>query len=778
MLHTTTIIAHRTEGGEEQSLYDHVEGVALQIRRNLTEAGLKQLIPIGDLLGRLHDVGKAQPAFQSYIRGETTAKAPHSAAGALLATSLMYELSKELQLKKLPRTSQLLAYAISGHHRGLYDYAELRNKLKEIDCKGRCEKTAKVLSGLRSEVQTWVEEHAESTENSLKELAKRIGATEQAQALIRLLFSCLVDADFLDTEAFMDEERKERRHEATSEYAPLKVLRDRLTKHMEGFSTEGKINEARRAFLNQCREHGRTCPKGYYSLFLPTGGGKTLSSMAWALETALNHKTQRIIYVIPYTSIITQTAGIFREIFGEENVLEHHSDISFSGDEATQEAERYERTRLLAENWDAPIIVTTNVQFFESLFSHKVSRSRKVHSIANSVVVFDEVQMFPTEFLHPMLRLLEDLRWIYGTQLLFCSATLPPFDKDHTSSFKKVNDFHQLSDAIQPIVPEDPELFKVFDRVIYHLEEKEYTTKELAKELSQHDSALCIVNSRRDASQLYHALLEAGKETQDVIHLSRNMCSAHLKERIAEVRQRLKAKIPTIVISTQLIEAGVDIDLPIVYRAMSGLDSIVQAGGRCNREGKRPAPGEVYVFSLSDGGKAFGAIVQGQNATRFLLDNDKEHTRPRIPLELIKAYYDRYYASIESFDTKDITESLYDEDEAKRWRFDFQQASEDFQLIDNVDRDLFVPYGRGKELLEGLEKHTLYLNHRTLRELQQYHVSISKWRYEELEEARLLSEVVVERETGKSILVLAPQGYDEALGVCTTNPLLDEPLFG
>ncbi len=778
MLHDTSIIAHRTEGGEEQSLYDHVEGVALQIRRNLTEAGLKQLIPLGELLGRLHDAGKAQPAFQRYIRGESAAKAPHSAAGALLATSLLYKFSVELGLKKLPRTSQLLAYAISGHHRGLYNYAELQNKLEEVDCKDRCKKTAEALTKLTAEIQSWAKEHAEATETSLKELAKQVGATEQAQALVRLLFSCLVDADFLDTEAFMDEERKGRRHEATCGYAPLESLRDRLTKHMEGFSTEGKINEARRAFLNQCREHGRTCPKGYYSLFLPTGGGKTLSSMAWALETALNHKAQRIIYVIPYTSIITQTAGIFREIFGEENVLEHHSDISFSGGEASQEAERYERTRLLAENWDAPIIVTTNVQFFESLFSHKVSRSRKVHSIANSVVVFDEVQMFPTEFLHPMLRLLEDLRWIYGTQLLFCSATLPPFDKDHTSSFKKVNDFHQLSDAIQPIVPEDPELFKVFDRVIYHLEEKEYTTKELAKELSQHDSALCIVNSRREASQLYHALLEAGKETQDVIHLSRNMCSAHLKERIAEVRQRLKAKIPTIVISTQLIEAGVDIDLPIVYRAMSGLDSIVQAGGRCNREGKRPAPGEVYVFSLSDGGKAFGAIVQGQNATRFLLDNDKEHTRPRIPLELIKAYYDRYYASIESFDTKDITESLYDEDEAKRWRFDFQQASEDFQLIDNVDRDLFVPYGRGKELLEGLEKHTLYLNHRTLRELQQYHVSISKWRYEELEEARLLSEVVVERETGKSILVLAPQGYDEALGVCTTNPLLDEPLFG
>ncbi|WP_215493040.1 CRISPR-associated helicase Cas3' [Porphyromonas bobii] len=777
MLHDTTIIAHRTEGGEEQSLYDHVEGVALQIRRNLTEAGLKQLIPLGELLGRLHDAGKAQSAFQSYIRGESATKAPHSAAGALLSTKLLSTLPKGSLLKRT-RIAQLLAYAISGHHRGLYNYAGLQNKLEDIDTKDRSKKAEENLSELMSEIQTWIRKHGPRTEAYLRKLASRVEGEEQAQALIRLLFSCLVDADFLDTEAFMDEERKECRHEATSRYTSIEILRDRLTKHMESFSIEGEINEARRAFLNQCREHGCTCSKGYYSLFLPTGGGKTLSSMTWALETALKHEAKRIIYVIPYTSIITQTAGIFREIFGEENVLEHHSDISFSGDKASQEVERYERTRLLAENWEAPIIVTTNVQFFESLFSHKVSRSRKVHSIANSVVVFDEVQMFPTEFLHPMLRLLEDLRCIFRTQLLFCSATLPPFDKDHSSSFKKVNDFHQLSEDIQPIIPEDPELFKVFDRVIYHLEEKVYTTKEQAQELSQHDSALCIVNSRRDASRLYHALLEEGKKAQNVIHLSRNMCSAHLKERIAEVRQRLKAKIPTIVISTQLIEAGVDIDLPIVYRAMSGLDSIVQAGGRCNREGKRPTPGEVYVFSLSDGGKAFGAIAHGQNATRFLLDNDKEHTRPSIPLELIEAYYDRYYASIESFDSKNIAESLYDEEEAKRWRFDFQQASEDFQLIENVDRDLFVPYGRGKELLEGLEKHTLYLNHRTLRELQQYHVSISKWRYEELEEARLLSEVVIDRETGKSILVLAPQGYDEALGVCTTNPLLDEPLFG
>jgi CRISPR-associated helicase cas3 len=771
----TTLIAHTSDSGN-QSLSEHAEGVARYCIQFLKQAGLPKLAPLGELLAVLHDAGKAQSAFQNYILGKSEQKAPHSAAGALLATKLLPSHSKGYPLKRT-RIAQLLAYAISGHHRGLYDYGELENKLKDIDTKDRCKKAEGALSELMSEVQNWVKEHGAKTEAYLRKLASRVEEEEQAQALIRLLFSCLVDADFLDTEAFMDEERKEHRHEATRGYATLEVLRDRLTEHMEGFSTEGKINEARRAFLNQCRAHGRTCAKGYYSLFLPTGGGKTLSSMTWALETALKHKAQRIIYVIPYTSIITQTAGIFREIFGEENVLEHHSDITFSGGEASQETERYERTRLLAENWDAPIIVTTNVQFFESLFSHKVSRSRKVHSIANSVVVFDEVQMFPTEFLHPMLRLLEDLRCIYHTQLLFCSATLPPFDKDHSSSFKKVNDFHQLSEAIQPIVPEDPERFKVFDRVVYHLEEKEYTTKELAEKLAQHDSALCIVNSRRDASQLYQALLEEGKEAQDVIHLSRNMCSAHLKERITEIRHRLKAGIPTIVISTQLIEAGVDIDLPIVYRAMSGLDSIIQAGGRCNREGKQPAPGKVYVFSLSDGGKAFDAIAQGQNATRFLLDNDKEHTRSSMPLELIEAYYDRYYASIKSFDEKNIKEDLYSE-ECEDWEFDFEKASIKFKLIEDVGCELFVPYGRGKELLEGLQKQTLYLNHRTMRELQQYHVSVHDKEYKELKEARLLSKIIVDRETGKSILVLEPQGYDEAVGVCTTNPLLDEPLFG
>ena len=771
------IIAHTREDGSLQTLPEHIEGVAHHCALFLEEAGLPELAPLGRLLAQLHDVGKAQPAFQRYILGESDQKAPHSAAGALLATKLLPTLPKGSPLKRT-RIAQLLAYAISGHHRGLYDYGELQNKLEEdIYTKDRCKKVEGTLSELMSEVQNWVKEHGAKTEAYLRKLASRVEGEEQAQAVIRLLFSCLVDADFLDTEAFMDEERKGRRQEATSRYTPLELLRDRLTKHMEGFSTEGKINEARRAFLDRCRAHGRTCPKGYYSLFLPTGGGKTLSSMAWALETALNHKAQHIIYVIPYTSIITQTAGIFREIFGEENVLEHHSDISFSGDESSQEAERYERTRLLAENWDAPIIVTTNVQFFESLFSHKVSRSRKVHSIANSVVVFDEVQVFPTKFLSPMLRLLEDLRCIYGTQLLFCSATLPPFDKDHSSSFKRVNDFHQLSKAIQPIVPKDPELFEVFDRVIYHLEEKTYSTEELAQELAQHTSALCIVNSRRDASQLYQALLDEGKEAQDVIHLSRNMCSAHLKERIAEVRQRLKAGLPTLVISTQLIEAGVDIDLPIVFRAMSGLDSIVQAGGRCNREGKLPVPGEVHVFSLSDGGKAVKAIAQGQNATRFLLDNHKEHTRPSIPLELIEAYYDRYYASIKSFDEKNIKEDLYSE-ECEDWEFDFEKASIKFKLIEDAGCELFVPYGRGKELLEGLQKQTLYLNHRTMRELQQYHVSVHDKEYKELKEARLLSKIIVDRETGKSILVLEPQGYDEALGVCTTNPLLDEPLFG
>lgn len=249
------IIAHTREDGSIQSLPEHIEGVAQHCAQFLEQAGLPKLAPLGRLLAQLHDAGKAQLAFQRYILGESTAKAPHSAAGALLATSLLHELSEELQLKKLPRTSQLLAYAISGHHRGLYDYGGLEAKLKDRETKDRCKETAEALTNLRSEIQSWAKEHAKATESSLRELAKKVGATEQAQALIRLLFSCLVDADFLDTEAFMDEERKECRHEATSGYASLEVLKDRLTKHMEGFSKAGAINEARRAFLNRCREH-------------------------------------------------------------------------------------------------------------------------------------------------------------------------------------------------------------------------------------------------------------------------------------------------------------------------------------------------------------------------------------------------------------------------------------------------------------------------------------------------------------------------------------------
>lgn len=778
MTYPADLIAHRKEDNQEQPLSEHAKGVARWCAQFMRQAGLPELAPLAGLLGQLHDIGKAQPAFQRYIRGASAGKEPHSAPGALLACSLLHELQVKLPLsKRLVRTAQLLAYAISGHHRGLYDYVGLQSICDKADTKDRCEKTLEALPQVRPYVKAWIQKHGEATERYLQQLADGF----RAQSIIRLLFSCLVDADFLDTEAFMDIERGDRRSQATEGYASLSELRDRLQEHTDGFKADTPVNEARRHFLNACREHGRTCERGFYSLFLPTGGGKTLSSMAWALETALHHGAQRIIYVIPYTSIITQTAGIFRSIFGEANVLEHHSDVSFIGSSEADERESYDRTRLLAENWDAPIIVTTNVQFFESLFSHKVSRSRKVHHVAGSVVVFDEVQMFPTEFLNPMLRFIEDLSLVYGTQLLFCSATIPSFDKDHNSRYSYRQNFYALP-SLQEVVPIVPEHFKPFERVIYHLKEQTQTIAELASTLREYPSALCVVNSRRDAARLYQELLNQGAKAEDVVHLSRNMCSAHLKERLAEVRERLKAGVPTLVVSTQLIEAGVDIDLPVVFRAMSGLDSIIQAGGRCNREGRLDRPGEVFVFSLSDGSQPFGAIAQGQEATRHLQENNKiDLDQTSMTPEQIGAYYARYYGSVGEFDLSKVSDDLYEAGACKRWQIDFQTASEKVKLIDDEGQyDLFVPYKEGKKLLDAIREYPQYLNRRQMRQLQRYHITISQRRMSELHQAGLVSaiEIKEDKPSDRMLWALVPEAYDEALGILPDNPFLAEPLIG
>ena len=663
---------------ETQPLLDHLHGVA-ELAQSYAEriSDYPELGEIGYLLGLLHDLGKYQAGFQRYIRKQSGLdptlsgwRTPHSPAGARYAYDLK-QVGGNQQLLKI------LSLCIGAHHRGLYDDSEWRGQVIEPSDTKRA--VADLVKGLQPEAHQ----------------------LEDYQLLVRMLFSCLVDADFLDTERFMSPDKSLARQSAK---ASLKEMRAQLEEYVSHFNREGRINEARAAFLDQCRNHGRTAKRKIYSLTLPTGAGKTVSSMMWALEHAIAQGCERIIYVIPYTSIITQTAQTFRDIFGADQVLEHHSDVDVK--ERPDEAMEY--TKLMTENWDVPLVVTTNVQFFESLYAHRVSRCRKLHNICNSVVVFDEVQMFPPRLLNPILRVVESLHYAFRVDSLFCTATLPVFDKDILSDSKRFDhEFFFLKEPVQEVVPYDAELFAPFDKVRYHWNLLQLSTEELAEQLAQHESFLCIVNSRKDAARLYTALQAQEKASEGLIHLSRRMCSAHIQERIEEIRRRLKAGEPVWVVSTQLVEAGVDLDFPVVYRAMAGLDSVMQAAGRCNREGRMVEPGEVYIFSLTDGTNALGEMNWAQGALEDLLDRLAEQGAPQR--EEIERYYKAFYNDVTSFDNKkdkEVSKRLWgeDNDRCEELRFEYETASEYFKYIEDQSTAIVVPYGdAGKAIIKKLQ---------------------------------------------------------------------------
>lgn len=433
-------IAHVNMSSEEiprlQSMQEHAEGVA-----SLCKTFCHQIAPqwgqIGALLGHLHDFGKHQEAFQQYIKmsaglpyeGYAPSRAPHSATGAILAIKTLAQTNPEL--------ARLLAYCVSGHHRGLYDFTEMDNALRDPNATNayrHCRDEAKEVT---SELEAMIRQAKD-----LDILDKDIVASEDRPLLIRMLFSALVDADYLDTESFMQAEVSDlrRQGEIQVDRTLWENLRDKLRAHTDRFRADTRINEVRAQFLAQCRAHGQSEGKGIHSLFLPTGAGKTLSSLAWALESAVRHSASRIIFVIPYTSITTQTAGILRDILGEEYILEHHSEISI------EDEDKHNRAKLLSENWDAPIIITTNVQFFESLYAHRTSRCRKLHNICNSVIVFDEVQMFPSEFLNPMLRGIESLYCAFEANILLCTATQPVFTESFHIQGKRDSNFYSIKE--------------------------------------------------------------------------------------------------------------------------------------------------------------------------------------------------------------------------------------------------------------------------------------------------------------------------------------------
>jgi len=538
-------MAHVTEDGRAHPLREHLLKTAERAAAFASAFGFRQW---GRLGGLWHDLGKYGLAFQCKLL---------AAAGAIHA------------IDHFKKTGRVFAYLIAGHHAGLPDW--------HADRTGKAALAQRLLDRQLLEAAVAGGVPAEILDQPLP-TEKPVG--RDPALWLRMLFSCVVDADFLDTEYFFEPDKADLR----TGYPALLELLGRFKAYMEkklADAAETPVNRIRAAVLNRCIEKSQS-PPGIFSLTVPTGGGKTLSSMAFALHHAIANQQRRIIYVIPYTSIIEQTADQFRQIFGDA-VIEHHSNLDVS--KAEMETSR---SRLACENWDAPIIVTTSVQFFESLFASRTSRCRKLHNIAASVVVLDEVQLLPPEFLRPILKTLRELSAHYGVSILLSTATQPAFAPQQNSGLK----FEGLV-GISEIMEDPAHLFKSLRRVALKAPRAAaapITWEELAEELARLPSVLCIVNRRDDCRRLWSLLPD------DTFHLSALMCGAHRSRRIAEIKARLQARTPTRVVSTQLVEAGVDLDFPVVYRAMAGLDSIAQAAGRCNREGLLPE-GILTVFT-------------------------------------------------------------------------------------------------------------------------------------------------------------------------------------
>lgn len=725
--------AHSVEGKPTSKwhvLHDHLLNVA-NLARKFAEA-----FNSGDwayVAGLWHDLGKYSEDFQKMLCATAGSEAhietrpgrvDHSTAGAIHA------------IKKFKIPGKIFSYIIAGHHAGLADW--------QADATGRKSLVHRLQKGelLRNAPESNIPQ--EITQQSLPTQKFR---TKEGHALwIRMLYSCIVDADFLDTEAFLDPDKSKTRKGYPSLNELLLLFESYMvTKQSEADDTP--VNKQRAEILKQCIAKSAH-ESAIFTLSVPTGGGKTLSSMAFALNHAFKFGKRRIIYVIPYTSIIEQTADQFRQIF-KDAVIEHHSNVNVS-DEGHETA----RSRLACENWDAPVIVTTSVQFFESLFANRSSRCRKLHNIVNSVVVLDEVQLLPPEYLKPILHAIRELYQNYGVTFVLSTATQPAFTPHKSVDYQ----FEGLSDTVE--IMENPlSLHKAFKRVHVHIPEDTMTPRtweDIASELTQYSSVLCIVNRRDDCRTLYKLMPEGA------FHLSALMCGAHRSKVIANIKQRLKDKLPARVISTQLVEAGVDLDFPVVYRAIAGLDSIAQAAGRCNREGLLEL-GNVMVF-VPPSKIPVGYMKRAAEIGRRLLSDKTADLLS--PDRFEKFFKELYWLQGGNLDKYDILKDLEPDSEL---RFSFYTAAAKFKLIDDKQyAPVIVRYEEGEDLI-GLLKN-MGPERWLMRKIQRYVVNLPVYIHKKLRNEGAVSEIypgVFVQEYGAM--------YDPVIGFCSDKSMIYEP---
>ena len=735
-----------------QTLESHLKDVGELAADKASHFNAQELARIA---GLLHDLGKYTEEFQQRLRGSKV-KVDHSTHGAL----------EVLKLESIhPFFRWLIAHAIAGHHAGLADRKFSTDKQKTSALDERLNNQANGLPQLNSDWQADIE---------LPEVAPvpfqfSDNPAWQLSVLGRMLYSCLVDADFLDTDAFY--RRIENRPARDMNYPSIDELKNRFDAYMAQpkFQSDKGINKTRKQILTTVRERAELAP-GLFTLNVSTGGGKTLSSLAFALDHAKKHNLRRVILVIPFTSIVEQNAAVWREALGikegDATLLEHHS--AFNSDAMKNEnPSSKDKLREAAENWEPPIIVTTAVQFFESLFANRSSRCRKLHNIAESVVILDEAQTLPTQLLRPCVAMIKELALNYRTSLVMCTATQP--------ALRLEDGFDNGFDQPKELAPGPIQLHKSLERVVVEYI-GERNDDQLVEELLQQEQVLCIVNNRRHARALFDQI----RESEGAAHLTTLMCAQHRSEKLAELRDKLKAGEPVRLISTSLIEAGVDVDFPSVYRAETGLDSIAQAAGRCNREGKRPIEtSRVCVFKADEQWSIPPELKQYADAFRSVY---RKHAGSLLSVDAIRDYFQEVYwqknaGTQDGLDAKAILDCVQlDATNPDGLNIRFEQIANKFQMIESNMQPVIVPYvgpdepsGESVEdLLERLE----YADQvgGIARKLQRYLVQVPEQGIKALMAYGAVRSIQPEK-FGNQFLILENKDlYDPECGLSWENP--------
>ena len=697
--------------------------------------------------GELHDLGKYTPEFAARLRGGKSVD--HATAGAKIAVERFGD-----------KAGKLMAFCIAGHHTGLANgdgEGDNRRTLKQ-----RLEQPfdGKALHRLDP---VWQQEITLPEKLPAPPLKADAHHKWFSYAFFtRMLYSCLVDADFLDTEAFYAS--AENKTIQRGGHPDLNALQQRFNAFIKSFRRPDKQApateaEQRRAALNRLRsnilDHAVALSgeaPGLFTLTVPTGGGKTFTSMAFALEHAKRYGMRRVIYVIPFTSIIEQNAAEFRKAFGdlgETAVLEHHSTFD---DSKLKDRHSKDKLRQASENWDMPVVVTTAVQFFESLFADRSSRCRKLHNIAGSVIILDEAQMLPLNLLLPVMQAIKELARNYRCSVVMCTATQPAVQAEHG--------FYRGFENVREIAPNPTALFEQLRRTtVQHIGLQ--TDADLLEKLGQHPQMLIIVNNRRHARSLY----DNAKQLDGVFHLTTLMCAKHRSQMLETIRGRLKNGEPCRVIATSLIEAGVDVDFPLVMRAEAGLDSVAQAAGRCNREGKRlPEESFVWIFQPESQWKAPAELGQLSGVMRAVV---RQHADDLLSVEAITSYFSEVY-QLKGTDLDQHRILAMHHNAGSSLNFPFQTIAAKFRMIETHMQPLIIPFDDEAERLIDSLRHADQIGG-LLRKLQPYTVQIPESALDALLKAGRI-EAINEHTFGKQFYSLIELDlYDEVAGFSWEN---------